>query len=32
MEMNSPAPEIFELKEISYNYMDGIPALREINF
>jgi cobalt/nickel transport system ATP-binding protein len=32
MAMNSPALEVFELEEVSYNYLDGIPALREISF
>jgi len=32
MAMNSPALEAFKLEEVSYNYLDGIPALREISF
>lgn len=32
MEMNSPDIEVFRLEEVSYNYLDGISALREINF
>jgi len=32
VEVNSPNPEAFELEDVSYNYLDGISALREINF
>lgn len=32
MEMNSPGPEVFELEEVSYSYLDSMPALLEINF
>jgi len=31
-ETQGPTDKIFELKGVSYNYLDGVSALREINF